>query len=235
MAYNLARFNISPFNVQGGHVRWIKADGGETINSFIGSALQIFVSGIGNEKISEQTAGTPTNYLSAKGNETIAETVVEAQPTVLLHPEFRENVNYEIVLSAEITPPVNTVETVTAEINLGADIYPTVTGSETVEVDADLTTDTYFTGEGFELVSESASLDVIDRKVCLLTTTLRPGQSIIIDADTYTVLLNGVNAIEIQSGDWVDELNRDTVDIVISAAAGEANLSARLIYTERYL
>ena len=235
MAFNLAQYNLNPFNVQGGHVRWIRADGSETVNAFIGSALQIFASGIGNERVDEQTAGEPARFLIANGTETVGELVANGQLTVLLYPTFGEAVGAEIDLSAEITPAAVMGEVVDAETDLGADIYPTASGSETVDADTALGSNIYVTAEGYELVSESASLDIIDEVVCLLKTTLKPGHRIIVDADTYTVLLDGENAIEIQSGEWVDELNRETVDIVIGAASGVANLSARLIYTERYL
>jgi hypothetical protein len=235
MAFNLAQYNLNPFNAQGGNVKWIRANGSETINSFIGSALEVYVLGIGNERVSEEITGAPTKFIKAKGTEKISELVANGQVTVLVYPVFEESVWSEIDLSAEVMPPAVLSEVVTAEPYLGADIYPVITGSETVDVDALLRANIYLSTEGFELVSESASLDIIDRKVCLLTTTLAPGHMIVIDADTYTVLLDGVNAIEIQSGEWIDELNRDTVDIEINAASGEANLSARLIYTERYL
>lgn len=235
MAFNLAQYNLNPFNVQGGHVKWIKALGSETVNAFIGSALQIFASGIGNERVSSQIAGEPTKFFRAKGTETVSEAVADATPTVLLNLFYREFVNAEIDLSAEITPPVIMSEAVTAEAYLSTDIYPTAGMAESVNADTMLGANVYLSPEGFELISESASLEVIDEKVCVLTTTLKPGQRIIVDAETYTVLLDGENAIEIQSGDWIDELNRETVDIVIGAASGVANLTARLIYTERYL
>lgn len=235
MAFNLAQFNLNPFNVQGGHVKWIKASGSETVNAFIGSALQIYASAIGNERVSEIIAGEPTKFIRAIGAETVGELVANGQLTVLLYPTFGEAVGAEIDLSAEIMPSAVMGEVVEAETELGSDIYPVVTGSETVDADTVLGAKIYPTAEGFELVSESASLDIIDEKVCLLKTTLKPGHRIIVDADTYTVLLDGENAIEIQSGEWIDELNRDTVDIVIGAASGVNNLSARLIYTERYL
>lgn len=235
MAFNLAQYNLNPFNVQGGHEKWIRALGSETINAFVGSALQIYTSAIGNERVSEQIIGAPTKFFRGMGTETVSEAVADATPTVLLNLLYREYVNAEIDLSTEITPPVIMSEVVTAEAYLSTDIYPTAEMAETVDADTMLGADIYTEPEGFELISESASLEVIDEKVCVLTTTLKPGHQIIIDAETYTVLLDGENAIEIQSGDWIDELNRDTVDIVIGAASGVANLTARLIYTERYL
>ena len=236
MAFNLAKYNLNPYNVQGGHVKWIRADGSETVNAFIGSALQIYVSAIGNERVDESTVGAPTLFATAKGFETVSELVAKGQPTVLLYPIYLESVNAEIDLDAEITPYPAFVENVGSEIILGADAYLNAELVENIGAETSLGANIYPQNlEGFELISESASLDIIDTLTCLLTTTLAPGQQIIIDADSYTVLLDGENAIDIQSGDWIDELNRSTTDIMIGAASGVSNLSARLIYTERYL
>lgn len=236
MAFNLAQFNINPFNVQGGHVKWIRADGSETVNAFIGSALQIYVLAIGNERVDESTAGAPTYFMEAKGAETVSELVAKGQPTVLLYPNYFETIEAESDISAEITPYPIFSEVVDSETSLGANISASAELSETVDSETNLGANIYPQNvEGFELVSESASLDIIDTLTCMLTTSLAPGQRIIIDAETYTVLLDGENAIEIQSGDWIDELNRSTTDIMIGAASGVSNLTARIIYTERYL
>ena len=79
------------------------------------------------------------------------------------------------------------------------------------------------------------SLEALDLAICYLTVTLKPGSTLIIDANNYNILLDGENAIELQSGDWLDDLDRETVDIAIGAASGVSGLSASILYTERYL
>ena len=65
--------------------------------------------------------------------------------------------------------------------------------------------------------------------------TMRAGQTLIIDASTYTVWLDGENILYSHSGDWLDELNRNTKNITISAV-GAGNISeATILYTERFL
>lgn len=235
MAYNLARYNINPFNISGDKVRYIKAIGTESIDVAIGSSLEIFLRGIGNERVNTSLQGAPTKFISAKGSATVGELVAKGQPTVLLYPVFNEVLSAELHGDAIITPPTVGTENVECSIALDAENYLTAFGEEVVTADTHLSADIFLTGEGFELVAESASLEIIDTKTCVLTTTLRPGQKIIIDADSYTVLLDGENAIEIQSGDWIDELDRSTTDIAIKAASGVGNLTTSIIYTERYL
>lgn len=76
---------------------------------------------------------------------------------------------------------------------------------------------------------------MIAQDICILDVTLAPGQVLVIDSANYTVTIDGENAMDIHSGAWFNELNRDTASISIHAAAGIANLSATLEYTERYL
>ena len=93
--------------------------------------------------------------------------------------------------------------------------------------------------EGGELVSQVATAITVEEILCLINTTLQPGQKLIIDAGTYNVLIDGENAIYTQQGEWLDELNRNTMSITITAKNANKptlkNLSASILYTERYL
>lgn len=66
-----------------------------------------------------------------------------------------------------------------------------------------------------------------------IAVTLPPGGELRIDSDTFRVLLNGENALDKQSGDWIT-LSRDLLYLDIESAIG-GGLSGNLIYTERYL
>lgn len=235
MAFNRSKFNHIPFNVQSDMVKWLRVSALEEVDAVVGSALNFYPLAIGNERVNETTEGVKARFVSASGSETIGEEVVEAQMTVILFPHFEENVTEEIELGAEIMPTVTGNEQITSDLLLGADYYPVVNLSETVDAETALGSNIYPAAEGYELISESASLENIDTKTCVLTVTLRPSQVLIIDAENYNVLLDNQNAIDIQSGDWIDELNRSTTDITISAASGLSNLEATILYTERYL
>lgn len=88
---------------------------------------------------------------------------------------------------------------------------------------------------GNELVSQVTSSDNVEEIACMLDLTLQPGERLIVDAENYNVFVNGVNMIHTQKGRWIDELSRDTVSIVITAAEGGAGLTADILYTERWL
>lgn len=82
-----------------------------------------------------------------------------------------------------------------------------------------------------------ATIDVISlvEYVCEFPNlTLKPGQELVIDANAFNVLLDKQNAIHLQKGDWLDNLNRNTQSIEISGT-GATRLTAEILYTERYL
>ncbi len=66
-----------------------------------------------------------------------------------------------------------------------------------------------------------------------LQLTIPPGGELRIDSELFTVLLNGVNALHAQSGDWIN-ISRELLRINIESASG-GKLQGQLIYTERYL
>ena len=236
MAFNLAKYNINPFNVAGDRARWFNAIGAESVLALIGSALEVYPDAIGNEKVSCEISGLPTHYVSgSEGDETVLASISAGQLSIMLSAAMAETITASSAVVARITPyPIGT-ETVEADILLGADANLFVTASEVIDADTELGGIASLTAEGYELISESASLEIVDFKTCVLTVALDPGQKLIIDADSYTVLLDGENAIEIQSGEWIDELDRTTTEITVRASAGQDNLSTSIIYTERYL
>ena len=237
MGFNRSSFNRSPFNIpSGSNAIQAKAEGFEVIDCSIGSALDFRGRATGYERVNESCFGSSGWIKSATGAETIDELVATGDMYVLAIATGDETAEADVLLSADVFPIVSGLETILAECLLGADIEVDATGAETI--DAETALGANILGglvSGYEFVDESASLENIDTKTCYLTLTLRPNQVLIIDANTYNVLLDGQNAIEVQSGDWIDELNRNTVDLKIEAASGAANLDATILYTERYL
>lgn len=89
---------------------------------------------------------------------------------------------------------------------------------------------------------------------CILKCNLKPGETIIIDSNEYVVLKNAVEIVEdeteesdtneivrdyvesvhMQSGDWIDTLDRNTSLIGIQDVAGSDGLSASVEYIERF-
>ena len=90
----------------------------------------------------------------------------------------------------------------------------------------------------------AANIEIVDIKLalanyemlsqCLLTIDLEPGEELIIDAENYTVTKDGIDATGSHSGQWIDEIDRDTDVISIQNGSGSSDYTAEIFYTERY-
>ena len=69
-------------------------------------------------------------------------------------------------------------------------------------------------------------------KGTVLSLTLQPGESVVIDTERYTVTKGTANAIGAHTGDWI-ELNAETEAIDVRANA--STVSAEIEYSPRYL
>ena len=235
MSFDTGRFDITGFDVTGGVFRRIVAKGTETVNSIVGSALIYHLLAIGYEQVDKFADGIQALATAGSGEETITEGVIEGLLYINPKPNFVENVSENVSLGAVIGIPVQFAENITQNIILGADIAIQAELEEVVTPLIILGADIAIPAEGFELISANATSESIETKVCVLNVTLKPGDKLIIDASNYNVLLNGENAIWVQSGDWIDELIRNTTEIKIDAAAGVSNTKASILYTERFL
>ena len=236
MGFNLDSFDLTRYNVGGQSVLYLSAYGSEKVTTAIGFSSDIFLSCSGAEQVNRSIVGYPCRFIyDVSGNETVGELVVKGETFIILTPRFTENVTGKFTQAANVKASGRGLESITENSAIAADIVFTVDGIEEILTNVNSGTDLSLSAAGFELVSESASVIILDQKTCKLTVTLKPGQKLLIDAENYTVLLDGENAIELQSGDWIDELDRETTDISILAATGTAYLSASITYQERYL
>lgn len=237
MGFNRSIFNRSPFNIpSGSNAIQAKAEGYEVVDCSIGSALDFRGRATGYERVNVSCFGSSGWIKSATGTETIDELVSNGDMYVLAIATGAETAEADVLLSADIFPSISGNEIILNDCALGADIAPIIYGTEIINANTRVSAKIISPlTEGYEFVDESASLENIDIKTCYLNVTLKPNQVLIVDSNTYNVLLNSNNAIDIQSGDWIDELNRNTVDIKIEAASGASNLGATILYTERYL
>lgn len=238
MAYNLAGFNNTAFNSGSEGNIWLDVLFQELVTPSLGTSMEVFVHAIGNERINQATRiGNGVYISSAIGTETVNEGITTGMSSIVLGAiSGRETVASEATVMSENHISVSGNENVNYEdLWLGADVYVKAIGSETIGAQAITDKETYLIIKGYELVSSSATLEAVDIKVCEINITLEPGQKLVVDAINYNVLLDNENIIWAQSGEWIDEMTRETSSISISASAGVNNLSANILYTERYL
>ena len=239
MAYNLAQFNLTAFNAAS-KVKWLTTRYAENVDISIGADNNTYLNTIYNERVNKQVDGLICKYITLEGTETVDEIVSDMIAVIWMQTTYNETVGTEVEPSAEVYLTSSYTEQVNENTYLSQDIYLNTQYDESVSNSAHLGLNLYLETEGYELISESASLVAIDEKSCYIGTaekpfTLKPGERLVIDAGTYNLLLNGNNIIEYHSGEWLDSMNRNTLNIDITASSGLANLSATILYTELFL
>lgn len=239
MAYNLAQYNLTAFNAAS-KVKWLMTRFTENVDISIGADNNTYLNTIYNERVDKQVDGLICKYITSEGIETVDEIVSDMIAVIWMQTSYTETVDTEVEPSAEVYLTTINTEQVNNNTYLSQDIYLNTQYEESVSNSAHLGLNLYLETEGYELISESASLVAIDEKFCYIGTagkpfTLKPGERLVIDAGTYNLLLNGANIIEYHSGEWLDSMNRNTLNIDITASSGLSNLSATILYTELYL
>lgn len=236
MAYNLAPFNTTAFNAGGDGAVYLQATVQETVTSSIGTSLEAFIVAIGNERVlTADMLGGNGVYTSGSGTETISEAVTSGMSSIVISAFGQETVLEDTTIMSEVRPPTVGTETITASLGSGKNVKVIAKGTETVISDVYYDKETYLEVSAYELVSASATLESVDLHVCELNVTLQPGQKMIVDAINYNVWIDGENANWVQAGEWIDELKRETSSISVAASAGVSELTASILYTERYL
>ena len=239
MAFDRSQFDRGQFDSSSGEkVRWLNVDFSERVDKAFVTALNYFLECNLYTRVDKGTMyGIPVRFMRpVTFLEEVDEEVTEAAMYALLHAAFSEDIGKRLIHSANIRHPSLTFnEEISKSAQIGCDYYQTTAMSEAISANAIQSANVRMTAENYELVSASASSEAIEYKTCFLDITLKPGQRLIIDANNYNVLLNGENAIYIQRGDWIDAINRNTTSIDIDSQSGRGNISASIMYTERFL
>lgn len=233
-AYNNARYNLSRFNVSAGGAIWLEAESkaefsfsfagqthvahGNSVVGFIGEKLILdrgrMVVGAGAEQFTADADVNGYFWLSK-------DCITYVSGAINLSQEA-----YVIGAGSEIAE---------AEINLSQQVYTSGADADTFDADVNLSQIVSLTQDIGEVFTATADITALTEYVCEFPgLTLKPGQTLIVDAGMYNILLDGENAVYLQRGEWLDSLNRNTQSITISAN-GASRITATILYTERFL
>ena len=240
MAFNLAPFNKTPFNIGSDAEIWMDALFAERVTPVVGSSSEIHLLAFGGEKIMRDgILGGNGLYITLVGSETISEGVTYAESTTVVGmTRFSETVTSQSSIQSDNFLNATYEETVgfPADSYIGCVIHPgNAKAAEKVSAEVITDKETYLAASGYEKVSESVTLEAVDIITCELDITLKPGDILVVDAINYNVWLNNENVNWIQKGEWIDELVRETSSISVEANVGSDQLSANILYTEAYL
>ncbi len=239
MAFDLAPFDLSGFDVGGSSTVLFSLFVQEKVLAVIGTSQEVYINASTYER---------ANTLGAScGNGIFLQPVFTEEASFAEgHGEFSVILNtisstetmhsYEVTCDSEVHLDVSSSEEVFSdEMVPNAEICLKINIGDGIIGEAYTDKNRWITFDAYELMSSSATLEAVDIITCELNVRLEPGQRLVVDAENYNVLIDGENAIEIQRGEWIDELNRETSSISVTAASGVSNLSASILYTERYL
>ena len=236
--YNLNGFNRSPYNIKPEYnVTWLNCVFSARVTGSVGTSSDDYLTINANERVSFDGFVTPVRFQSGTGTETVNASAVVDSLFYLVPQTISESVSCPRIASSIIVHP-NAVANVniTGQYSCGMDLELESTISETIGTDTWIGLNQSLpTTESYELISAVTGAEAVTEYVCNLACQLPPGSFIVIDANNYNVLIDGENAIWTQSGDWLDNLNRETMSITIQAASGGSGLTATVLYTERYL
>ena len=238
MSYNQSQYNLTPYN--GGSSSGLVLDKLtmiETVRGILAVMQEVRDLIVFKESVSALVTGNPGILDSLTMAETVVENVVALGYNLDKLNVF-EKLYADLVMSADVIDKSGTIseEWVNGKWQLGADIVEISDLHETVIGRLSLGAD-ICDRDGmnyYEIVTSICDIEAVDEFVTVLNVTLLPGQKIIVDADNFDVLVNNQNAIWVMDGDWLNRLNRNTQNIRIQCGTTNA-LSARILYTERYL
>lgn len=84
-----------------------------------------------------------------------------------------------------------------------------------------------------EILGGFSEISEIETEVTVISVTLRPGETLRIDAESYNVFLNKQNVIHLHSGAW-PMVDNGVLSVAVDSGTG-GKLSGTLYFVERYL
>ena len=234
MAFNLSKFNQTYFNRLNLSSISLTVEFTEDISAECGIAAEFRSTAAIVEKVTASANGQSGILPVVSYEEEISGSAVLGI-TALPVCRISEAVSASGKAAAQYGPPAAFTEIVSSDVEAASMLSVNAAISENVTAKAVPGALLSAIASYFELVNGSASVETTEVIACLIDVTLQPGDRLVVDAVTYNVYLNDENIVDLHRGEWIDELNRDTINLEVIASTGTNNLEAQVLYTERYL
>lgn len=235
--FNLGRFNLLRFNVRAGDDDDIRltSEMGAFVRAMVGSGENIFEAGHVAEAMggrSQGAAGEPEAQAMGvwTGCAAAAETVLPVQMRAVERVDGAQRmVTISWIVGEWLASLLGAG---TAGGNVRGEMQAEAALSGTVRYGAEVHAGT--------LALDEAVLGYLDSRTMateeiLLDVTIPPGGKLVVDSNTYEVLLSGMNVIDKHSGAWL-HLDRDVSEIRLDVTKGRAgDLRAELAYVEKWM
>lgn len=157
--------------------------------------------------------------------------LVNAVATMTDVETFTEEIAVAAVLEAESYDAMALTESMRSVAEIGAETPDRIAIEEsilaTVEIGSIINTSERFD----EFLNALASVKTATQEIIDINVTIPPGGELVIDSDTYTVTLGGINVLHLHSGVWL-YIDDSVVDVLVSAGGGSP--TATVTYAERW-
>lgn len=254
MGFDQRKFNLSAFNLPGtGNINWITAEASELIDAVTSVSKKVHLFCFPHEKITIEIRGIRYMPFTAEFHEVMGYSFA-------LEGVFWIDCQVNEKYSCEVTPSVSkkfnllpASENISLEAAFSHISRIAAEGAENHYCLIHSSRLFNYDAEANEFVIGVSSAITVDETACYLNLTLWPDERLIIDANNYNVYLVkkdkntdeyrmdrvpvGItkNMIAAHSGEWLDELDRNAQLIFFTASSGVKELSASILYTERWL
>lgn len=214
---------------------WRKVTAAEIVKAKVICLGYFWKTATGNETVDAKAAILGCSWQAVEYAETVECIKADVLGYFWQRLNLAENILADIKHSCLVKIPVTARENVNGTLHQSiiANLSPSL--NEIVDKQIILSTELFLKGEVSNLINAICDAENNEILICNIDVTLEPGDVLIIDADTYNVWINQENAIYTHSGDWIDELVRNTRNLSIRADSGESNIEATVLYTERFL
>lgn len=156
----------------------------------------------------------------------VANSVIEESAVSGLMPVVRSS--QDIYIDTAFSSDIGSVSYLSVETPAGLEATVSWHSESTVYKDiADL--DLYVT----DILMATAGGGLVEEAVIIVSVTMQPGSELRIDSENFTVLLDGKNVLNEQSGVW-PVLSRNLVQMTVDSGNG-GKMSGEMVYTERWL
>lgn len=238
-AFNKAQFNLAFFNTRNEGVIWFSLDYKEQVDSIILTSSTLYAQLLGSESVGNSGIEWGRGHMfSAASEENVDLQNAEAcaffkassSEAFSLDTCVISQKSYDGASSSEKFDQVGLISAISQIVHeLSEDV--TTEEGENFHISQTI----YDGASGQENIDANTLVESFVEYICVLQDlSIPPGGVLIVDAGNYNVLLNQENAIYYQSNDWLDDLNRLTQSFKVIADHPE-NLTASILYTERYL
>lgn len=233
MSFDRSTFNQNGFNLLSSRDIELSAEGVMTFDCICKAFDNLYFNIAANEDFLCEAKVLKGFTIEASGSETF-EINIELDIAFNFDEEFAEvfycesELGYNLFLETEGTIKLESESTMTQKIFLDFD------ANEIIDSIINVIKRLVFDLEFFCYLDAVIGIENVEEKILTINVTIPPGKKLIIDARNYTAYLDGVNVLDKVTGDWPDEISRDTNAIMITCPTSK-NLKTVMLYDELYL